>query len=293
MLGLNPFIELLYRSYVHEVTIRSKGSKNQKLKSITGTNEIVAKAILKMSFGSEKFLQPEDLLRRVKDVQGQIKRPSDFSGIVESTLFEHRKHEDQIRYFDFVLCQTRNDNLANHKHDGRKHQPKVEITELILVKKSMDQLESNTKFKIEAIEYFNEFLKLSDSKQRLGKFNQKFTEVSHFISQYYEYAPDGGRRIEPLFELKKELRFIGDELSGALNSNPKDQKFIDAFMFLTFELLKEDCSEMESDDRLKKIAIGIGLQKGLSKENLFRMKKDGRAFISKNKNLNKRYQKYF
>ncbi len=227
--------------------------------------------------GKRETLSPKIIAEKSTAVATTFKNKSLFSQICSQTLLQHRKHEDMLRYMDFIFRQKEDENKWNKRRDARRS---TTVDDRTVSGKQLLEIAAKSSEELLLFEKSVSLKSLKDIKTKVSKFNCEFSKVTWFVSQYYDDMPENRPDLDELFNLKKELTVIGSEIRYASGHNPKSQVLIDCFLHLSHALLlKEQPSRRAVNQAIMVINNNMGCDKGTSPENLATMKSNARDEI--------------
>lgn len=258
MLGPNPYVELLFRAYLREKKPSFKLSDPQKT---------IAKAIIKLSISNGATPPPEELWSRLEEIVELTDADKRLGQIVDHTLLKYKRHDDQLRYFDYLIRLSKNDAKFSTETDRRRKSEDV-----VHAHDLFDQMIASAKsgrYKIASIDLLDPGLKITDVTKRIVEFAKHLRITAGFVEHYYDDMSDGDPDVYQMKEFRDGYFHLNKRIQTALTSNFKDQFDLDNFLFLTFYLLKG--KKEQRAKTLRKVAHLFGCDRGWSDENVNRI----------------------
>jgi len=278
MRGPNPFTELLFRFLINHSKSSNKWTKQE---------ETLAMAVLKMSYLNGTPVTYKKLINKVGVTQKATDSSPLFTGILNNTLLKYRNHEDQLRYFDFVIRLAKNDEKSDNI-DLRKSQPDFE-TPAEVIDRILESSKSG--YKIKMIDLFDDTLKLDDIKKRVRRFHKQLRLTTFFVEQFYFDLDDAHPNVDEVMAFKSGFTVLNNKITAALSINNKDQALLDCYLYLVQVLFENHFDGKDVQERLDEVNIALGVSKGSSPENVDRINRSASKYIKESKSLTSLYKK--
>ncbi len=278
MRGPNPFTELLFRFLVNH---------NNSTTKWTHQEEALAMAVLKMSYHNGSPVTYKKLVKKVDAIKSATANSLLFVEVLKNTLLKYRNHEDQLRYFDFVIRSAKNDEKSDNT-ELRKAQPDFE-TPIEVIDRLLES--SKTGYKIKMVDLFDDTLKLDDIKKRVRKFHKQLRLTTFFVEQFYFDLNDGHPSVDEVMAFKSGFTVLNNKMTAALSTNRKDQILLDCCLYLVQVFFENHFDGKDVKRRLDEVNTALGIIKGSSPENVDRINRSASKYIKESKSLTSLYKK--
>jgi|GEM_PF-6839487 len=281
----SPFIDSLLKVFLRLAHKEGFGSEVQKL---TPSDKILLKVVLKTNYlsrpnesmhGTKKAADFLSSLGELKKVTADLEQ---FDLLCTKTLLLYRKHEDDIRHFDFINKESQN-TLEDPKADGRSAQPQIEVESLGDILERIEQQIADGSYAANAYDLINPELDFDTVKQRVRKLYKQIDIVTNFYEAYYNSLHNA---TDVMYETKMELMRLSNVIAGAVETNIKNHDDLDVFFFIIHEQLHiNSATTQQVNDRLRTINSLLNLNKNLSDESIRTIIQKARKIINNNPQL--------
>ena len=265
------FLNTLYSAFKRLAHYEGLGNEIAKL---ADDDVVLIKCLLKGAYLNSSVLteqvKAKDYLNKLNSLKEATASIKNFHKLSECTIFLYRKHEDDVRQFDFLNKASQNE-LSEDKIDRRT----LEARELQQV--AADEILEKMYFAaqdgslvVNQYELLNPKLDYDTVKRRVAKLAQTIGAVTDFYSEYYNNLSDATDpdSLTTVVETKAELYRLTREVLGATEINTKSHKELDVFIHILFQNLKKNNSDLAAKDKLDAINQLLHLGKNFSDENL-------------------------
>ena len=265
------FLNTLYTAFVRLAHYEGLGDEITKL---ADNDVVLIKCLLKGTYLNTTVrteqANAKDYLNKLTSLKEATAGIKNFHKLSAYTILLYRKHEDDVRQFDFLDKTSRNE-LEEDKIDKRTLKAQeLQMTSVGEVLEQMCIQASDGSLAINQYDLLNPKLDYDTVKRRVAKLAQKIADVTDFYSEYYDSLSDvtDQDRLTTAVETKAELFHLSREVLGATEINTKSHKELDVFFYIVFQSFKKNNSVLVAKIKLITVNQLLSLGKNFSDENL-------------------------
>lgn len=279
----SPFLDSILKQFLSQA--RKENLKTE-VKNLTVSDRILLTTVLKCKYlsrpkESEEEQTAVNYFKTLSALKNETLELKDFDKLCIKTLFKYRKHEDDIRHFDFLIRESQN-TLEEPKTDRRAAPALFSGESVRDVWGKMKEQEEHGTFHINIYDLINPSLDYDTLKKKVRDLAKKINEVSAFYEAHYNMLPTATNEE---YETKIELMALSEVIMEAINTNIKSHVEIDIFIFIIHKQLLQRNNSQLAKEKLQKINNTLNLNKNLSDENLRTIARNARNALDANPKL--------